>query len=61
MTENPFFDTWTTPFGLPPFDRIRPEHFPPAFDNGMAEQNAEIDGGRQTLMDGIDEFIGNYP
>ena len=42
MTENPFFDTWTTPFGLPPFDRIRPEHFPPAFDNGMAEQNAEI-------------------
>ena len=42
MTENPFFDTWTTPFGLPPFDRIRPEHFPPAFDKGMAEQNAEI-------------------
>ena len=42
MTENPFFETWTTPFGLPPFDRIRPEHFPPAFDRGMAEQNTEI-------------------
>ena len=26
-----------------------------------AEQNAEIDGGRQVLMTGIDEFIGNYP
>jgi peptidyl-dipeptidase Dcp len=42
MTDNPFFETWTTPFGLPPFDRIRPEHFPPAFDRGMTEQRAEI-------------------
>ena len=42
MTENPFFETWSTPFGLPPFDRIRPEHFPPAFDCGMAEHQAEI-------------------
>ncbi len=38
MTENPFFESWTTPFGMPPFDRIRPEHFPPAFDRGMQEQ-----------------------
>lgn len=43
MTDNPFFETWTTPFGLPPFDRIQPEHFPPAFDRGMAEEAAEID------------------
>jgi peptidyl-dipeptidase Dcp len=42
MIENPFFETWDTPFGLPPFARIRPEHFPPAFDRGMAEQAAEI-------------------
>src|SRR6202030_908717 len=42
MTENPFFESWTTPFGIPPFDRIRPEHFPPAFDRGMQEQIAEI-------------------
>ncbi len=42
MTENPFFEIWSTPFGLPPFDRIRPEHFPPAFDRSMAEQSAEI-------------------
>lgn len=40
---NPFFETWTTPFGLPPFDRIRPEHFPPAFDHGMAESIAEME------------------
>ncbi len=42
MTENPFFEAWNTPFELPPFDRIRPEHFPPAFDRGMAEHAAEI-------------------
>jgi peptidyl-dipeptidase Dcp len=42
MSENPFLESWTTPFGLPPFDRIRPEHFPPAFDRAMAEHDAEI-------------------
>jgi peptidyl-dipeptidase Dcp len=41
--DNPFFQTWTTPFGVPPFDRIRPEHFSPAFDRGMAEEQAEIE------------------
>jgi peptidyl-dipeptidase Dcp len=34
-------EAWTTPFGLPPFERIRAEHFPPAYDRGMEEQNAE--------------------
>lgn len=43
MIDNPFFETWTTAYGLPPFDRIRPEHFAPAFDRGMAEQLAETD------------------
>src|SRR5215472_4626890 len=42
MSENPFFESWATPFGVPPFDRIRPEHFAPAFDRGMNEQIAEI-------------------
>src|SRR5204863_5013976 len=42
MTDNPFFQDWDTPFGLPPFARIDPSHFPPAFDRGMAEQAAEI-------------------
>jgi peptidyl-dipeptidase Dcp len=41
--QNPFFETWTTPFGVPPFDRIRPAHFPPAFERGMTEEQAEID------------------
>jgi peptidyl-dipeptidase Dcp len=42
MIENPFLETWTTPFGLPPFDCIRPEHFPAAFDRAMAEHDVEI-------------------
>jgi peptidyl-dipeptidase Dcp len=42
MSDNPFFAEWATPFALPPFDRLRPEHFPPAFDRGMAEQKAQI-------------------
>src|SRR5580704_12615229 len=42
MIENPFFETWTTPFGLPPFGDILPEHFAPAFERGVAEQDAAI-------------------
>ncbi len=42
MTQNPLFEPWATPFGLPPFDRIKPEHFPPALDRGMAEEIADI-------------------
>jgi peptidyl-dipeptidase Dcp len=42
MTDNPFFETWATPYGLPPFDHIRPEHFPPAFERAMAEEKAAV-------------------
>jgi peptidyl-dipeptidase Dcp len=40
---NPFFTEWTTPFGVPPFEDIRPEHYKPAFEEGMRLQRAEID------------------
>jgi peptidyl-dipeptidase Dcp len=39
---NPFFEDWTAPFGAPPLDRIRPEHFVPAYDRALAEHAAEI-------------------
>jgi peptidyl-dipeptidase Dcp len=40
---NPFSEkTWTTPFGVPPFSSIRPEHFMPAFERGFARHEAEI-------------------
>jgi peptidyl-dipeptidase Dcp len=40
---NPLLQPWTQPYGLPPFQTTRPEHFEPAFDAGMREQLAEID------------------
>jgi peptidyl-dipeptidase Dcp len=39
---NPFFQPWTAPFAAPPFDRIRPEHFPPAYDRALEDHAAEI-------------------
>ncbi|HWL79565.1 MAG TPA: M3 family metallopeptidase [Roseomonas sp.] len=40
--DNPLLAPWTTPFGLPPFDLIRPEHFPPAFEQAMQAHLDEI-------------------
>ncbi|MEV7355177.1 M3 family metallopeptidase [Kitasatospora sp. NPDC091276] len=42
MTENPFFKPSPLVYELPPFAEIRPEHFLPAYERGMAEQLAEI-------------------
>ncbi|MGF7214567.1 peptidyl-dipeptidase Dcp [Spirosoma lacussanchae] len=41
-TSNPFFSTYNTPFGVPPFDQIKPEHFEPAIEEGIRQQTAEI-------------------
>ncbi|MEG1672602.1 MAG: M3 family metallopeptidase [Alistipes sp.] len=40
---NPFFAEWTTPYGVPPFDSIRTEHYMPAFERAMSLHEAEID------------------
>jgi peptidyl-dipeptidase Dcp len=40
---NPFFQTWTTPYGIPPFEQIKYEHYLPAFEEGMNQQKAEIE------------------
>ena len=40
---NPLLADWTTPFALPPFDRIRAAHFGPAFEAAMRAQRAEVD------------------
>jgi len=42
MTANPLLEPYATPHGAPPFDRIHPAHFRPAFDAGIAEQKAAI-------------------
>ncbi|MCD6355466.1 MAG: M3 family metallopeptidase [Prolixibacteraceae bacterium] len=41
--KNPFFKEWTTPFGVPPFDEIKPEHYVPAIKEGIKQHEAEID------------------
>ncbi|HTP72233.1 MAG TPA: M3 family metallopeptidase [Burkholderiaceae bacterium] len=39
---NPLLAPWDAPFGLPPFDLVRPEHFRPAFERGMREHREEL-------------------
>jgi len=41
--ENPFFSEFDTPFQVPPFDKIKEEHYLPAFKEGMEQQNMEIE------------------
>lgn len=40
---NPFFTEYTTPFQVPPFDEIKPEHYLPAVEEGIKQHQAEID------------------
>lgn len=40
--ENPFFSEYKTPFQVPPFERIKPEHFMPAFEAGMQQQKEKV-------------------
>ena len=41
--DNPFAADSTLPFKAPPFDKIRIDHYQPAFHAGMKEQLAEIE------------------
>ena len=40
---NPFLGKYTTPYGIPPFEQIKVEHYKPAFIKGMEEHKKEID------------------
>lgn len=40
---NPFFGKYKTPFETPPFDKIKTEHYEPAFKRGIAELKEEVD------------------
>ncbi|MDP3444617.1 MAG: M3 family metallopeptidase, partial [Ignavibacteria bacterium] len=39
---NPFFKNWDTPFGTPPFNDIKIEHYLPAFKEGIQEFLREV-------------------
>ncbi len=41
--QNPFLADYNTPYNVPPFDRIKPNHFTPAFEEGMNRHNAEVE------------------
>ncbi|MBQ9311328.1 MAG: M3 family metallopeptidase [Bacteroidales bacterium] len=40
---NPFLEDWDTPYGIPPFDKIKVSDYIPAIKAGIAQQQAEID------------------
>ncbi|WP_239987030.1 M3 family metallopeptidase [Flavobacterium tibetense] len=40
---NPFFEKYNTPYNVPTFDKIKVEHFKPAFLEGIKQQEKEID------------------
>lgn len=41
-TSNPFLSEFETPYGTPDFNRIKVEHYEPAFLKGIKQQNEEI-------------------
>ncbi len=41
--DNPFFAEYKTLFGVPPFDKIKVDHFMPAFEKGMEKQKEEVE------------------
>lgn len=40
---NPLLAEWNTPYSVPPFDSIKPEHYEPAFDAAMEMQNKQLE------------------
>jgi peptidyl-dipeptidase Dcp len=40
---NPLLQTWSTPYGMPPFDAVRFEHFGPAFDAALADAAKDVE------------------
>ncbi|MDA3892823.1 MAG: M3 family metallopeptidase [Salinivirgaceae bacterium] len=49
--KNPLLLDYNTPFEAPPFNEILPEHFMPAFEEGMKQQNELI----ENLIENYDE------
>lgn len=41
--KNPLLGEFNTPYEVPPFEDIKPEHYIPAFEKGMEGHNKEID------------------
>jgi peptidyl-dipeptidase Dcp len=53
---NPLLSAWATPFGMPPFDKIRADHYMPAFQQALKEHRHEIE---QILADASPASFSN--
>lgn len=42
MNTNPFFNEYDAPFGIAPFSQIKAEHYKPAFEAGIKEQQQNV-------------------
>jgi peptidyl-dipeptidase Dcp len=42
-SKNPFFSEYENEYGIPPFEKIKTEHYLPAFKEGIKQQQAEFD------------------
>jgi len=42
-SDNPFFEPWDTPFGVPNFTVIKVEHYMPAYEEAFKREKAEVD------------------
>jgi peptidyl-dipeptidase Dcp len=43
LMNNPLLQAWNTPYEVPPFEQIKPEHYLPAIEEAMRQHNAEIE------------------
>ena len=50
-SDNPFFNSYDTPFQVPPFEQIKTSHFMPAFLKGFEEQKKEV----RTIINNTEE------
>src|SRR5947208_16092073 len=58
VTANPLLTESTLPYNLPPFDKIKDEHFQPALEQGIAEEEKEAEGiAKQTEKPTFDNTI----
>ncbi len=61
VSTNPLLAEWRSPYGLPPFELIRPEHFAPALQVAMRENMAELDAiAAQTESPNFDNTVAAF-
>ncbi len=61
LEANPLLQDWSAPYGLPPFDQLRPEHFEPALREAMREHRAELAAiGAQAQTPDFDNTVAAF-